>query len=101
MDHKSLDEYIVVFLEKPDENTRINARIQLTKNIIRDRGTAIAEIYAEGKSPAEQAISLIIVSDWISYYLALLYEKDPASIVNIDYLKGELKKQSWEKIKQS
>ena len=68
--------------------------IQLTKNIIHDRGTGIVEVYTEGDSAIEQAISLITLSDWISYYLALLYEKDPASIVNIDYLKGELKKQS-------
>ena len=94
MNHKTLDDYIVLFLEKPDENAKINSRIQLTKNIIRDRGTGIVEIYAEGRTPVEQAVSLIIISDWISYYLALLYEKDPASIVNIDYLKGELKKQS-------
>jgi len=94
MNHRTLDDYIVVFLEKQNENPKINARIQLTKNIIRDRGTGIVEVYTEGQSPIENAVSLIIISDWISYYLALLYERDPASIVNIDYLKGELKKQS-------
>ena len=72
----------------------VGRNIELTKNIIRDRGTGIVEVYAEGENPVEQAISLIIISDWVSYYLALLYEKDPASIVNIDYLKGELSKQS-------
>ena len=94
MNHRSMDDFIVIFLEKPDENPKIDARIQLTKNIIHDRGTGIVEVYTEGDSAIEQAISLITLSDWISYYLALLYEKDPASIVNIDYLKGELKKQS-------
>jgi glucose/mannose-6-phosphate isomerase len=88
MENKSLKEYLVLFLEniKPDS--------KLTKNIIRDKGTEVVEIYAEGDTLLQQAISLVNISDWVSYYLALLYEKDPASIVNIDYLKGELKKQS-------
>jgi len=94
MSHKTLDDYIVVFLEKPNENPKIKTRIQLTKNIIHDRGTGIVEVYSEGRTPVEQVVSLIIISDWISYYLALLYEKDPASIMNIDYLKGKLKKRS-------
>jgi glucose/mannose-6-phosphate isomerase len=94
MNHKSLDGYLVVFLEKQDENPKIKTRIQLTKNIIHDRGTHIVEVYTEGSTAIEQTVSLIVMSDWTSYYLALLYEKDPASIVNIDYLKGELKKHS-------
>ncbi len=94
MDNKLLKEYLVLFLENTNPDSRINARVQLTKNIIRDNGTEVIEIYTEGDTLLQQAISLIIISDWVSYYLALLYEKDPASIVNIDYLKGELKKQS-------
>jgi len=35
---------------------------------------------------------LICLSDWVSYYLAILYEKDPLTILNIDYFKAELKK---------
>ncbi len=94
MENKSLKGYLVLFLENTNPDSRIDARVQLTKNIIRDKGTEVIEIYAEGDTLLQQAISLINISDWVSYYLALLYEKDPASIVNIDYLKGELKKQS-------
>jgi hypothetical protein len=52
----------------------------------------IAEIYAEGKTKLEKAISLILFGDWISYYLAKFYNKDANAIINIDYLKSELKK---------
>ncbi len=86
--------YIVLFLEYDKTPPRIQKRIQLTKSIIQDRGTEVIEIYAEGKNLLANVISLIIKGDWISYYLALFYEKNPASIVNIDYLKSELKKES-------
>ena len=71
---------------------RIAMRIELTKNIIKAKGISIAEIYAEGKTILEKAISLIQLGDWISYYLAIFYNKDPESILNINYLKSELKK---------
>ncbi len=94
MEGKLCRNYLVLFLENEQKNPRIESRIQLTKNIIRDRGTEVVEVYAEGKDLLAQAISLIISGDWITYYLALLYEKDPSSIINIDYLKSELKKLS-------
>jgi len=86
--------YVVLFLEYEQLNSRIEKRIQFTKSIIQDRETEVIEIYAEGNSILAKVISLIIKVDWISYYLALLYERNPAAIVNIDYLKSELKKQS-------
>ena len=52
----------------------------------------MVEIYSEGNTALEQAISLICIGDWVTYYLALIYEKDPESIVNIDFLKSELEK---------
>lgn len=93
MDHNVIADLIVIFLENEDLPPRIAARLALTKSIIGDRGTKIVEIYSEGKTPLEQAFSLICTGDWVSYYLALIYEKDPESIVNIDYLKTELQKQ--------
>jgi glucose/mannose-6-phosphate isomerase len=93
MKNRLLEDFLVIFLENKNENPRIDTRINLTKNIVRDRNIDIVEVYAEGTTLLQQVISLIIISDWVSYYLALLYEIDPASVVNIDYLKGELKKQ--------
>lgn len=92
MDHKLLDDLIVIFLENDNLHPRIAARLALTKNIIRDRGAKVVEIYSEGETPLERAISLICTGDWVSYYLALIYERDPEAIVNIDFLKSELEK---------
>lgn len=92
MEHDSLKDFIVIFLQCEDMPERIATRIQLTKNIVKSKGVSIAEIYAEGKTKLEKAISLILLGDWISYYLALFYNKNPESILNIDYLKSELKK---------
>jgi len=92
MEHTSLKDFIVIFLETENVNPRIAARINLTKNIIRDKGGNIVEIFAEGDTYLEQILYFIILGDWVTYYLALFNEKDPLAILNIDYLKSELKK---------
>jgi len=92
MEHSALNNFIVIFLQCENMPQQIATRIELTKNIIKAKGISIAEIYAEGKTKLEKAISLILLGDWISYYLALFYNKNPESILNIDYLKSELKK---------
>ena len=92
MDHSALKDFIVIFFQCENMPERITTRIELTKNIIKAKGINIAEIYAEGKTHLEKAISFIILGDWTSYYLALFNNKDPESILNIDYLKSELNK---------
>jgi glucose/mannose-6-phosphate isomerase len=94
MESLSNKNYLVLFLEYDQPNPRITKRIHFTKSIIQDRDTEVVEIYAEGKNLLAKVISLIIKGDWISYYLALFYEKNPMTIVNIDYLKSELKKEN-------
>jgi glucose/mannose-6-phosphate isomerase len=94
MESDSVNDFVVIFLEDQENHPRINARISLTKSIVRDRGVEVLEIYSEGNTRLERAVSLVVMGDWISYYLALLYEKDPIEILNIDYLKSELKKLS-------
>ena len=93
MEHKCLENFIVFFLEENDSHHRIRARVELTKKIIVERGAEVVSLYTEGDTRLEQVISLICKGDWITYYLALLYEKNPIDILNIDYLKSELEKQ--------
>jgi len=94
MDHPAMKNFIVLFLEDPDAPAQLKTRIRLTKNIISDRGIMVLELYAEGSNILQKNVSLLSMADWTSYYLALLNEKNPESILNIDYLKSELKKSS-------
>lgn len=92
MENKCVDNFIVFFLEGLNTHPRVKARIDLTKNIIHEQGAEIVSLYTEGSTRLEQVISLICKGDWVTYYLALLYEKKPAAILNIDFLKTELEK---------
>jgi len=85
-----LKNMIVIFLENLEAHPRIKKRIELSKKIIKDRGVEVVDIYADGTCYMEKVFSLIVLGDWVSYYLALAYEKDPSEIKNIDFLKKEM-----------
>lgn len=91
-DSNILKNLVVIFLENEDPHPRIKKRIELTKKIIRKKGAQIVELYTQGKTRIEKVFSLVVLGDWVSYYLALFYKKDPIAIKNIDYLKSELAK---------
>lgn len=92
MDAGLLKNLIVIFLENEEPHPRIRQRIELSKKIIKDRGVQVVDIYSKGSTILEKVFSLLLMGDWVSYYLALAYKKDPADIKNIDYLKEEMAK---------
>jgi glucose/mannose-6-phosphate isomerase len=53
---------------------------------------AYETVNAEGKSPLAQMMGLIMLGDFVSYYLAMLYKVDPTPAKVISYLKERLAK---------
>lgn len=92
LDVKGVRELIVIFLENETPHPRIAKRIELSKKIIKKSGVEVVDIYSCGNTIMEKVFSLLVMGDWMSYYLALAYKKDPATIKNIDYLKAEMSK---------
>jgi glucose/mannose-6-phosphate isomerase len=87
-----LSKFVVIFLENENTHPRILKRIELSKEIIKKSGAHVIDLYASGNSPCERVFSLLLLGDWVSYYLAMNYKKDPIHIKSIDYLKEELTK---------
>ncbi len=48
------------------------------------------EVHSIGTSPLARMISLVVLGDWMSLYLAVLAGVDPTPIVKIDRLKAAL-----------
>jgi len=92
MDNDVKNNLLVIFLENETPHPQIKKRIQLSKKIIKSGGNNVVDLYSHGANTLEKVFSLIILGDWVTYYLAAYYKKDPIAIVNIDYLKEELAK---------
>jgi glucose/mannose-6-phosphate isomerase len=93
MDQKLMKNFIFVFLrDLENEHDRLQKRIELTKKMLKEANAEFMEIFPEGRTRMARVFSLLYRGDWVSYYLALLNDKSPLAIKNIDFLKAELAK---------
>ncbi|HOK56236.1 MAG TPA: bifunctional phosphoglucose/phosphomannose isomerase [bacterium] len=83
---------ICLFIVSGIENERVKKRIEITSNIISKKVKEVMELKLEGETLLEKTMYLIILGDWISYYLAILNKVDPTEIKEINILKEEMKK---------
>lgn len=81
----------LIVLRHLGEHEQISKRIKATLELIKDHIYGATEIWAEGKSPLANLLSLIYIGDFTSIYLALLYEVDPTPVERIRLLKEKLK----------
>jgi bifunctional phosphoglucose/phosphomannose isomerase len=84
------DKIYVILLRSPSLHPRILARYQVTCEILEKAGVGHEIIDSQGEGDLTQMMSLVYLGDWVSYYLAMLYQTDPSPVKMIDYLKRRL-----------
>lgn len=80
----------LVILRDEADPPRVQARIDITREIMEESVADVTELWAEGTSDVARLFSLIYPGDFVSYYLALAYRNDPTPITMIDLLKSRL-----------
>ncbi len=86
------ENFVVVLLSDHNENERTKARIDITKAILIKKGIEIIEVQSQGEDMLSRILSLSYLGDYVSVYLAILYNIDPTPVEPIDILKMELSK---------
>ncbi len=81
---------LVVGLASPGESAELDARLEVTAELLRQSGHEPRIIPARGDSRLARMMYLTVLGDWFSYYLALLNGVDPTPVPPIDFLKAEL-----------
>lgn len=87
---KNPEEYGVVFLRDQGEHARVQKRFTILEDLLEDSVGYIGSIESRGRSLLARFLTLMLHTDYVSYYLALLNERDPTSIGYIDELKQRL-----------
>ena len=85
---------VVFFLRDQADHKRVQKRMDLTQAILQKKAGKVIELESQGKGLLARMFSLIHLGDWISFYLAILYQTDPSPVQVIQYLKSELAKES-------
>ncbi len=81
---------LVVLLHSSLLHQRISIRYRLTIEILTKAGVSYELVEAIGESPLAQMMSLVLLGDYVSFYLATLNSIDPTPVSPIDYLKSRL-----------
>lgn len=79
-----------VFLVDPDQHPRVDSRIELTAAEVERAGAPVISVEARGDSRLERVLSLVLLGDLVSVYLAVLEGVDPTPVEPIERFKAAL-----------
>jgi glucose/mannose-6-phosphate isomerase len=83
----TLGRFSAVFLDDSDIPPRVKARMELTEELIAKYATATFRPQTRGQTSIERVMSLVLLGDLVSIYLATLRGVDPGPVEAIDELK--------------
>jgi len=83
---------VVVLLRSDLLPQRVRLRYEVTSQLLEQAGVSHQTVDSEGESPLSQIMSQVLFGDYVSYYLAMLYQIDPSPVETIAYLKEQLAK---------
>jgi glucose/mannose-6-phosphate isomerase len=81
---------VVVMLRSPSSNPRTLLRYQATSELLARAGISYELVESEGDSALAQALGLVLLGDYVSFYLAVLNQVDPTSVDAINFVKQYL-----------
>jgi glucose/mannose-6-phosphate isomerase len=87
---RELGRFGVVLLEDPQANPRNLLRTELTAELAAAGAEVVVRATARGETRLERLVSLVLLGDLVSLYLAVLAGTDPVDIAPIDRLKASL-----------
>lgn len=79
-----------LFITSKLYHPRIQKRLLITQDVIRQNQIQFLEYNCQGKNKLTQALEVLVLGSYISFYLALLNEVDPGPVQWVDYLKEKL-----------
>jgi glucose/mannose-6-phosphate isomerase len=90
----TLARFGAVFLADPDVHPRVQDRIELTEQFVRDQAAVTFVLHSRGTTAIERVLSLVLLGDLVSLYLAVLRGVDPTPVAPIEALKAQLAERS-------
>jgi glucose/mannose-6-phosphate isomerase len=82
--------FSAVFLDDSDLHPRVRQRIELTRGLIASRGAPTFRIEGVGETALSRTVSLVLLGDLVSLYMAVLLGVDPEPVDVIESLKAAL-----------
>jgi glucose/mannose-6-phosphate isomerase len=82
--------FSAVFLNDSDLHPRVRRRIELTQELVAEHAAFSERVETMGENRVDRMVSLVLLGDLVSLYLAALRGVDPAPVDSISRLKARL-----------
>lgn len=79
-----------IFINSEKYEQKIQKRLNLTREIVQKNSISTSVINLSGFSPLIQAMELVQFMAFVTFYLAVIHDLDPAKIPYVDYFKKKL-----------
>jgi glucose/mannose-6-phosphate isomerase len=89
---KVIQQTCFILLLAPDYSEQIGKRFVVTKKILNKQSIKTINIKTEAKGNLNQALEILTYGSWLSFYLAMLNNVNPAEIPWVNLFKKELEK---------
>ena len=93
--------FSAVFLDDADISVRVRRRIELTARAVGLEAAGVEVVRSRGATPLERVLSLVLLGDLVSVYLATLAGIDPTPVEPIERLKRALADLAPEELRTS
>jgi glucose/mannose-6-phosphate isomerase len=84
------DKIFVVLLHSSSLSPRSRLKYKATAELLARSGVSHEQVEALGETALAQMMSLVLLGDYVSFYLAVLNETDPTALEAVDFIKGYL-----------
>lgn len=81
------EKFHFVLLQDTADHPRIIKRMEVTQKLYRDRGLAVEVVALDGASRMHRIFSSVVLSYWMSYYIAKQYNRSPEGVPVIEEFK--------------
>jgi glucose/mannose-6-phosphate isomerase len=85
-----LGRFSAIFLEDGDSHPRVRQRFALTRDLIAPTAAGTHVLESDGQSGLDRVMSLVLLGDLVSLYLAILRGVDPTPVAVLERLKDTL-----------
>ena len=89
-DAPALGRFAAIFLDDSDTHPRVKERMALTCELIRDGATSTHVVHSRGDTTVQRVLSLVLLGDLVSLYVAVLRGTDPTPVDVLETLKQRL-----------
>ena len=83
-------QFAAVFLDDSDAHPRLKERMRLSEGVVASKAAASYRLETRGQTGIERVVSLVLLGDLTSIYLAALRGVDPGPVPVLDELKAAL-----------